>query len=149
MNIRPEDMANKVEDWMTDSARAEALALRWHVTGQEVAPIMGPLAAQWWQQFLEPSDPTEILHQLEYRIEAGSARKPNKQRDAQNMKDAMTNLLPILVTYAQATGDMSQLNRLLTDWAKSIDLDPTGYLLQPPPMPGFRWDMGQTSLGVQ
>lgn len=135
LKIRPDDMAARVEEAMTEVARKEALCARWHITGQDVLPIMGPLGAQWWSQLVESSDPNMILHQLEYRIEAGSTRKPNRERDAQNMRDAMQTLFPFLSQYATTTGNVGPVNKLLSDWARSIDLDADGYLLAPPPPP--------------
>jgi hypothetical protein len=81
------------------------------------------------------TDPEEIIHQLEYRIEAGSARKPNKERDAANMQQAMQTPVRPLWQYATLTGDVGPVNKPVGDWAKSIDLDPTGYALKPPPPP--------------
>lgn len=137
--IRPEDMAIKVEEAMTAAARKEAFAAHWSLKGQDVLPIMGPVGAQYWDQLVANADPKEILHQLEYRIEAGSARKPNKERDSANMNQIMPTLLPFLEQYAMATGEFEQVNALITDWAQSIDVDPEKYLLKkpipPPPMP--------------
>lgn len=133
LQVRPDDMANKVEDWMTDVARREALAARWHLEPEDVQPVLGDLGAQWWTQLVTPTDPMQLLHQLEYRIEAGSAKKPNKERDVANMQNAMQSLFPFFQQYAMASGDFSQVNALITDWAKSIDLDPKKYLLSPPP----------------
>jgi hypothetical protein len=135
MNVRPDDMANKVEDAMSDIARKEALAARWFVKGPDVQPIFGPIGANWWDQLIVNSDPAEIIHQLEYRIEAGSTKKPNKQADQQNMQAAMQALFPFLSQYASATGNVGQVNNLIAAWAKSIDLDPSGFLLTPPPPP--------------
>lgn len=135
LHIRPDDMKNKVEDWMSDVARKEAFAARWHLTQDDVAPMMGPIGAQFWAQLVMPADPNEILHQLEYRIEAGSAAKPNKQRDQQNYQQALQALGPILQQYAFSTGDVQPLNALISGWAKGIDLDPTNLLLKPPAPP--------------
>lgn len=134
-SIRPDDMAARVEDAMSDVARKEALAARWHLQGQDVQPVMGQVGARWWDVFVTASDPAEILHQLEYRIEAGSAKKPNKALERDNMQQAMQNLFPSLFTYAQATGNVGPINNLITAWAKSIDLEAAGFLLQPPPPP--------------
>lgn len=133
VSIRPDDMANRVEDWMSDVARKEALAARWHLSGKDVAPVLGPAGAFWWDKLVAPADPSEILHQLEYRIEAGSARKPNKARDAQNMQQAMQALFAPLMQYAGATGNVGPVNALITAWAKSIDLEAAPFLMQPPP----------------
>jgi hypothetical protein len=135
MQVRPDDMANKVEDAMSEVARKEAFMARWHLDPQDILPILGPVGAYFWSQIVTPTDPNELLHSLEYRIEAGSARKPNKDRDAANMQQAIQTLLPILMQYAQATGQLQPLNALLQDWAKSIDLDASKYMLVPPPPP--------------
>lgn len=135
LHIRPDDMANKVEDTMSDIARKEALGARWHLQPDDLVPILGQVATYYWQQLVIASNPSELLHQLEYRIEAGSAKKPNKDRDAQNMQQAMQNLFPFLSGHANATGDVGPLNALIADWAKSIDLDASKYLIQPPPPP--------------
>ena len=134
-NIRPDDMANLVEEAMTEVARKEALAARWHLSNQDILPVMGPIGAQLWIQLVESSDPAEVLYQLEYRIEAGSARKPNKDRDAANLQQAMQIMLQPFFQYGMQTGDMNPLNKLVAEWAKAIDLDPEGYALMPPPLP--------------
>lgn len=134
-SIRPDDMASKVEDAMTELARREAFTARWHLTGQDVVPIMGAMGAQWWDMFVTPSDPARIAHGMEYRIEANSARKPNKATEAANMQQAMQQLFSPLMSYAQMTGDVAPLNALSQDWAKSIDLDASKYQFQPPPPP--------------
>lgn len=136
VNVRPDDMAMKVEEAMTELARKEALAARWHLKGQDVALVLGPMGAAWWDQLLTPSDPAEVMHQLEYRIEAGSAKKPNKALDQANMQQAIQNLFAPLFQYASATGNVGPVNALIAAWAKSIDLDATPFLLpQPPPPP--------------
>lgn len=135
LRIRPDDMANKVEDAMTDLARKEALACRWHLTGQDVAPVLGPAGGQFWDMLVTAADPSAILHQLEYRIEAGSTRKPNKDRDAANMQQAMQSLFQPLFQLAMQSGQVGPVNALLTDWARSIDLDAGKYTIQPPPPP--------------
>lgn len=134
MNVRPDDMANKVEDAMGALARAEALCARWHLTSADVRPVLGGVGAWYWDQFVHTADPSEIVHSLEYRIEAGSARKPNKARDSENMRDAMQNLFPPLMQLA-AQGVTGPVNALITDWAKSIDLDASRYLIPALPLP--------------
>ncbi len=50
----------------------------------------------------------------------------------------MQTVGPIFQAYATQTGDMGPLNTLLSDYAKSRDLDPSRYQLQaqlPPPQP--------------
>lgn len=136
MSVRPDDMANKVEDWMGEVARKEAFAARWHLTGQDVAPVLGPQAAGWWDQFIVANaDISEILHSLEYRIEAGSARKPNQATDAANMQQAIQTLFQPLLNFGMQTGMVDPINALISQWAKSQNFDATPFLLAPPAVP--------------
>ena len=135
LHIRPDDMVNKTEDWMTGIARSEALTARWLLDPQrDIAPLMGQIGAQWWQEFISPTDPTEILHQLEYRIEANSARKPNQAKDQDDANQAMTTLLQPLIEVAKA-GNVGPVNALLTQWATAFQWDATPFLFPAPPPP--------------
>lgn len=135
LQVRPDDMANKVEDAMSKVARKEAIAARWLLQPQDVQPIMGEMGAMLWAQLVAQSDIQSIVHELEYRIEAGSTRKPNKDRDAANMGQAMQTLFAPMMQYSMTTGDFTAINALIVDWAKSVDLDPERYLFKPPPPP--------------
>jgi hypothetical protein len=120
---------------MSDAARHEALGMKWNLDPSDVAPHMGQENAYWWGELITKADPAIIIHQLSYRIEAGSIRKPNREADRQKMNDGMQTLGPILQGWAQATGDPTSLNALLEDWCKANDLDPSRYMLPPPPPP--------------
>lgn len=128
VNVRPDDMANKVEDAMSQLARLEALAIRWHLTGQDVAPVMGPVGQALWDQFITPADPSELLYSLEYRIEANSVRKPNRERDAANAQQLTQTYAPFFEQLA-AQGLTGPFNTMLQRWADSIDMKTDGLLL--------------------
>jgi hypothetical protein len=137
LQIRPDDLANGVEDWASEVARKEAIAARWLLQPQDVAPVLGPLGAEAWAMHLTTTDgdPTgEIGREFSYRIEAGSAKKPNKSFKQEQMNSAMQTLGPILQQLAGA-GNPGPLNALLSDWAEANDLDVQPYLLPPPPPP--------------
>ncbi|HET6575199.1 MAG TPA: hypothetical protein VFG68_16450, partial [Fimbriiglobus sp.] len=139
MNVRPDDMANKVEDAMGAVAKAEALAARWHLTPNDVKPVLGGVGAWYWGQFVYTADPAEIVHGLEYRIEAGSAKKPNRDRDADNIAQVIQTVFQPLVQIGTMTGDFSAANAILREWGKSMemDFDRLGILFPnlPPPQP--------------
>ncbi len=146
LHIRPDDMVNKTEDWMTNIARAEALAARWMLEPQQdILPLMGPIGAQWWQQYITPADPTELLHQLEYRIEANSARKPNKEKEAADADQAIQQMFNPLMEVAKG-GNVGPVNALLTNWAKAHQWDATPFLMPPPPP--TRPDRPKINLGI-
>jgi len=76
-----------------------------------------------------------IVFELDVRIEAGSIRKPNRERDIANVNSAVQVWQPILVQYGQLTGDFQPINHLSKLWAKAYDMDAKGFQLQPPPPP--------------
>lgn len=135
VSIRPDDMAQKTEEAMTTVARAEALLARVHLTGADIEHALGTQARVVWDQLVVPTDLLDVLHAFEYRIEAGSARKPNKARDVANMKDAMATLMPLFSQLAMATGQVGPINSLIAAWAKSMDMDAANFMLAAPPPP--------------
>lgn len=141
LHIRPDDMHNKTEDWMTQVSRMEALAARWLLEPErDILPIGGPIYATFWGQFVTPADPAEVLHQIEYRIEAGSSKKPNKDKEQSDSNDAMQALFqPMFQVGMQNAGvnpaALNPVNALITMWADAHDLDPHPFLIPPPPPP--------------
>ncbi len=107
-------------------------------------PQLGVMS-KMWQQFVylpvEGGDQNveRVFREFEYRIESGSVRKPNVERDQANMDQAMQVLFQPLLGVYQTTGDPTQINAFITDWAKTRQLDAASYLFQPfqpaPPMP--------------
>lgn len=134
-NVRPDDMAKQVEAWMTEVARKEAIACRYHLIGTDIEPVMGQVASMAWETYVGTQDTNEATRGLEYRIEAGSTRKPNKDGQVARMNEAITAIAPIFEAYAQTTGDLQPINNLIADWAKSRDLDPARFQMRlaPPP----------------
>ena len=138
MNIRPEDMGKQVEAWMSDVAAKEAFACRYHLRADDVQPVLGAMGSYAWDTFVATTDVHVAAHQLEYSVEAGSTRRPNKEWEAKTMTDMFQYVSPLFQAYSQQTGDMTPLNNLLSDLAKSRALDPNRYMLKaaiPPPMP--------------
>jgi hypothetical protein len=140
LSIRPDDMARQVEQWQSEVAAKEALSARYLLTSSDVLLPLGQMAAQAWDQFVFTASIGEAAHQLEYRIESGTTRKPNKEYQVKQMGAAMTMLFQPLLQYGMQTGDLAPVNNLLTDWAKSSDLDPNRYKIsmatpQPPMLP--------------
>ena len=134
LSVRPDDMANRLEDAMSLLARREAFAARWLLEPQDVEPIVGPLGAAAWAQHIKTLDPSVVAREFEYRIEAGSARKPNKATRVEQMQAALQTLGPILQGLVPM-GVVDPLNALITDWADSLDIDAKPYLIPPPPAP--------------
>jgi len=132
VKIRPDDMATKVEEAMTLLSRKEALAARWFLEAKDLALVVGPTHAALWTQYIQTEDVAKTVAEFEYRIEANSIRKPNRDRDVENANQAMQNWTPLMQSYFQATGDVRPINALISMWAKAYDLDPKDFVFQPP-----------------
>lgn len=132
--VRVDDMADMVEEGATQMARKEGLGARYHLDAmRDIAPVLGQQAAMFWQQIVTPAEIDDLLRQMEYRIEAGSIRKPNAERDQTNMATSVQTLGPILQQREQMTGDFGPLNALMEDWAKAHQVDGKRYKATPPP----------------
>jgi len=134
ISVRPDDYANILEDALSECARKEALMARWFVQPQDIAPLMGPMAAQAWQLHVQNQDPEQIVREYDYRIEAGSARKPNVATRVENIQNAMQIIMPVATGMMQA-GKPELFNALLTDWGKALQVDVAKYMIPPPPPP--------------
>lgn len=142
MNVRPDYMTERVEEWATRVAAKEGLACRYHLRAQDVAGVFGEkvqdendLSAtpytDAWMQLVYLDDFAAAAEELEYRIEAGSSRKPNRQRDAANIDESAQVLLPQLMQVWQTTGDPAAVNAWLEEWAKTRDFDVSKFKLPP------------------
>ena len=135
LSVRPDDMSDRVEDWARDVAEAEAFAVRWHLTGQDVAQVIGNPYAPLWDQFIASASIDSIANDLEYRIESGTARKPNKERDIAVIDESAGYIFGPLIQIAMATQDIAPVNAWIAQWCKSRDIDPEPFMIQPPPPP--------------
>lgn len=131
--IRPDDMAEIVEDSMTLLARKEAFAAYWNLKGQDMLPVMGQDGAMLWDRTVAMADPREILQELSYRIEAGSIRKPNKDRDQANANQILQVVGPMAQLVYQMTGNPKLYNALLDELAKANDWPQGKFVVEPPP----------------
>jgi hypothetical protein len=137
ISVRPDDMANALEDAMGMLARKEALAARWLLQKEDVAPVLGPLGGEVWQAMIQNIDINSLAREYDYRIEAGSARKPNKAGKVEQMQMALQTLGPVFQSMIPM-GVVEPFNNLIIEWAKSLDIDPKGFLIpkpEPPPPP--------------
>ena len=131
ISVRPDDMANVLEDALSLVSRKEAMAARWLLQPDDVAPVIGPLGAMVWGQ-VQQMGVDQVAREYAYRIEAGSARKPNKSGRVEQMQMALQTLGPVLQPLVMQ-GVTGPMNALLSAWADSLDIDAKQFLLPPPP----------------
>ena len=138
-SVRPQYMADKVESWLTEAARMERMCMLFsRVSGRDVAPLMGNMAAGAWDTLITNADPEVVLRETNCTIEASSARKPNKAREVSNMQGLLPAISQELSKHADVTGDTAPLNKLYEKYGESIEQDMSGLRMgqrMPPPPP--------------
>lgn len=134
ISIRPDNMSNQLEDAMSLLARREALAARWLLEPQDVVPVLGAVGAIAWEKNVVTTDLVDLSRDFLFRVEAGSARKPNKATRVEQMQLSVQTLGPI-VSGLVGSGIVDPYNALMRDWADSLDIDATPYMIPPPPPP--------------
>jgi hypothetical protein len=144
MQIRPDYMKARVEEWQTHVARIEAITARWFIQPQMVQKLFGDVGAMLWQTYIMDPDPDKVVAELEFRIESGSAAKPDKDKNIANANQVVQLLAPNLFAYGQGTGNYEPFNGMLRDLGGAMDYDIDKYLLPslPPPMPAPPEDGG-------
>ncbi len=133
-SVRPDDMAQTVEEQAGVVATNELIAARWMLEPDDVRPALGDVGAYLWQAEVLTSDVVSTFHQYECNVESGSARRPNRDRDVANMNQSMQTLFQPLMQLAMA-GNPAPVNALIADWGKANGFDPSKYLISPPPPP--------------
>ena len=131
--IRPDDMANKVGDWMSLACRKEGFIAQTELYAQDIALVLGDANAFAWQQLVEGQNPSLVARELEFGIEAGSAKRKNLEADIANSETAMQFFAPLVNENYKLTGDPTQLNALTAWWAEPRGINKD--LLQFPPLP--------------
>lgn len=128
INIRPDDMASRVEDWLSVSATREIQLLRWNGTHEDVEPIVGPIGAHVFATQILTRDVSSITREFTFRVEAGTARKPNKDTRISQLNDIAQYLLPA-AQQAMQMGISKPFNAFIEDYARAMDLDASRYIL--------------------
>jgi hypothetical protein len=134
ISVRPDDYADILENALSDVARKEALLARWLVNPEDVAPLLGPMAAQAWQLHVRAEAPDTIVREYDYRVEAGSTKKPNVATKIENMNSFMQIIMPVAQGLLQA-GRPELFNAIMKNWGQNMQMDVTDFLVPPPPPP--------------
>lgn len=132
IQIRPDDMATRVEDWLSHQAMKEAEAACWLNRYEDWEGPLGPMAAQVMSQYTQSQDFDQVVRDFSYRITADSARKPNKAQKLQDLYELGQTALPTIQVFAQQ-GLVDPWNAYIADVCQLLNLDPARYQIQLPP----------------
>jgi hypothetical protein len=135
MSVRPDDMSNTTEDWQSQVAKNHAIAARFHLQAADIAPMFGetfdetaviplrgaeipqmPPYTTRWMNYVMPRDIADLVHEFAFRIEAGSARKPNRAAELEKAQQALQVVAPVANQVYTMTGDPTMLNFILKHW---------------------------------
>ena len=128
VSVRPDDMASRVEDWLSSCALKEMEAAEWSMSSEDIYPILGQVGSIVWDQQISQMDFERTVRDYDYRVEAGSARKPNKTNRVRQLNDFGQIAMPLLQEFV-GMGISGPYNAYLTDWAKANELDVEPYLI--------------------
>jgi len=135
--IRPQHMAKKVDDHQAEVAEMEKQAAYYQLDAEDVRGRVGDAGAALWQRYvIDEPEPERIVRSMRCTVDAASGRRPNRTRDAENMRQLLPAVLPELGSHANATGDTKPVNWFLKMLGESIEQDVSGAEMGPRvPMP--------------
>lgn len=133
--IRTDYMANQVNNWMTEVADMEKYCARSFIGPQDLQGFYGPTEQMLWQQYIAGQDPELVCREFRATVAANSTRKPDKQRDVQNIEQMMQYFGQTISGWANGTGNPQPINGVMEMWGSAVDQDVSNVLLQPPPPP--------------
>ena len=131
LSIRPDDMASKVEDFISETCIREMQAMRWFGQPEHIEPVVGRLGAILWANYVMTKDPTDVVMQYDYRIEAGSTKKPNKENKVSQLTELAQYSMPVFQQFA-ASGAVEPYNAYMTELCNAMDIDPAPFLVELP-----------------
>jgi hypothetical protein len=108
---------------------------RWFCEPQDVEPVIGRMGAMVWQNYVLTQDADKVVRDFDYRIEAGSARKPNKTTKIAQLNEMGQVIAPVIMQFA-TSGMVEPYNAYVTELAKAHDIDPSPFLVQLPEQEG-------------
>lgn len=123
VGVRPEFMQKKVIGWQSRAASVEGFLTRWFVKSNDVVPLLGQSGAMLWKQLIEGTDVELVVRQMDFQIAAASIRRPNKDRDIENMQEVMARWLPVAQGRGELTQDYQPINGAMQIWGELHDMD--------------------------
>lgn len=120
--IRPDDMAEKADEWYSVAAGKEWQTAVWHLSGNDIAPVVGPAAAAVFDQNIVTQPFESFARDYSYRVVADSARKPDRVTRKVALESFGQVAMPMLMQLAQS-GIMGPFNAFVEEWARSVKLN--------------------------
>lgn len=153
--IRPDKMAGDVEDWASAVALKEIECAVYSMDKDEFVPFLGEVGAGVFEEKVLAQPFERTVLQFDYRVEAGSARKPNKATKVEQLNELGQVITPVLMQFAMG-GQIGPWNAYVKAFCEAHDLAPDEFLLPEPPVepnqgmsPEDEMAIEQEKLGMQ
>lgn len=136
VNIRPDDMLATTDAFMSRVVDKEIKAMGWRCQYEHLAPVVGEQMAYYMLTYLAQVGPDAIARDLRIRVVAESSRKPNKEGRRKAL-DALGQVSMATIQQFAMMGQTQPWNAFISEYAKTLDLDASQFLIQPfqPPQP--------------
>lgn len=129
--IRPERMSRDVAAWQTEAATLEKLLACLMVQGSDIRELLGSDdAAAMWDELIYNEDPEVVMHEMKCMVEATDLRRPNRERDMQNLQTLAQQAVPAFMEYAGQSGNWEPLNGFHKAMFKAMEVPFTGMELE-------------------
>lgn len=149
MSIRPEDMADQVENWHARIAAKEAAATRMHVGPEMFVRMASPQQAdgspfpdqasmqmaQMWAALVNTQDPYDAASEMLYSVEAGTGRKRNLRKMMDDVNGLLQNFGQQAMQIYTTMGDPRIINEMIYLWGDAHQADTSKMMLPPAPPP--------------
>lgn len=120
--IRPERMSRDVAAWQTDGATLEKLLASLNVRGADIPELLGgAYGAMLWDELIYNEDPEVVMREMTCMVEATDLRRPNRERDLQNLQTLSQQFLPVFMALAQETGNTGPIDAMSEDIGKAME----------------------------
>jgi hypothetical protein len=91
-------------------------------------PVIGQTAARIFEEQILTDDVTRITRDFRYRVEAGTARKPNKDTQIAQLTDIGQYILPV-IQQAMMSGVTRPYNAYMNALGRAMDIEIDEFLL--------------------
>ena len=113
---------------MSLSAVREIQAMRFSASPEDVAPIVGETAARVFAEQILTDEVSRITRDFTYRVEAGTARKPNRDSQIAQLTDIGQYILPV-IQQAMMSGVTRPYNAYMNALGRAMDIEVEPFLL--------------------
>lgn len=121
--VRPDDMAEKADSWYSLCAMKEWQAAVWHCEPQDVEQVLGPVGAQVFANTIQTMPFESVMRDYRFRLQAGSARKPNLQNRQEALGQFAQSAMPLWQVLIEQFGIMDPYNAFVEEIGKSLQLE--------------------------